>query len=300
MDAGAFAASANSFGSAGQPPGTLDYVATPVSRTYGSPNPPLTGTVIGFENGDTQISSTTGTLKFTTPATQTSNVGTYAIDGSGLTANNGKYMFEQAPGNATALTITPALLTVTPVETTIMEGQPVPTRFAALLGVRARSRADHRVRSDIHDYGPSNGCAGYYPIIPSGGKAPNYVLHYTDGVLVILSMPATSPGSTSTTPSSNQTACALCAVQSLSMTLNQDLNEVASFQKDFVTTTETDVQKAEQLFASILAYATIAPLAGGGNATGGTGSLQSFTFPIVDQLQGNFHLYNGPGNGIPV
>ena len=73
------------------------------------------------------------------------------------------------------------------------------------------------------------------------------------------------------------------------MTLNQDLNEVATFGKNFVTTTETDVQKAEQLFASILAYATIAPLAGGGNATGGTGSLQSFTFPIVDQLQGNFY-----------
>ena len=95
---------------------TLDYVAKPVSRTYGSPNPLLTGTVIGFENGDTRGSSTAGTLKFTTPAARASNVGTYAVNGSGLTANNGKYVFEQAPGNATALTITPANLTITPLD----------------------------------------------------------------------------------------------------------------------------------------------------------------------------------------
>jgi hypothetical protein len=39
---------------------------------------------------------------------QASNVGSYAINGSGLTANNGNYSFVQTAGNATALTITPA------------------------------------------------------------------------------------------------------------------------------------------------------------------------------------------------
>jgi len=42
---------------------------------------------------DTQANATTGTLTFTTPATVTSNVGQYAINGSGLVANNGNYTF---------------------------------------------------------------------------------------------------------------------------------------------------------------------------------------------------------------
>jgi hypothetical protein len=38
-------------------------------------------------------------------ATTTSPEGQYAINGSGLSANNGNYMFVQAPSNATALTV---------------------------------------------------------------------------------------------------------------------------------------------------------------------------------------------------
>jgi hypothetical protein len=37
-------------------------------------------------------------------------VGSYAINGSGLTANNGNYVFAQAAGNATAFTINPAII----------------------------------------------------------------------------------------------------------------------------------------------------------------------------------------------
>jgi len=51
--------------------------------------------------------ATTGTLTFTTPATSASGAGSYAINGSGLTANNGNYTFAQAAGNATALSILP-------------------------------------------------------------------------------------------------------------------------------------------------------------------------------------------------
>lgn len=90
-------------------PATLAYVAGPYTRTYGDSNGVLTGTVTGFRLGDTLASATAGTLAWTTPALQTSGVGTYAITGSGLGAEN--YIFAQAPGNATALTITPATLT---------------------------------------------------------------------------------------------------------------------------------------------------------------------------------------------
>jgi filamentous hemagglutinin family protein len=94
-------------------PAVLTYTASSINRSYGSANPALTGTVSGFVNGDTQSAATTGTLSFSTAATAASNVGSYAIDGSGLTANNGNYTFQQASGNATALIIDPAVLTYT-------------------------------------------------------------------------------------------------------------------------------------------------------------------------------------------
>ncbi len=92
---------------------TLTYTADPANRTYGSANPALSGTITGFVPGETQTNATTGTLAFTTTATVTTNVGTYAINGSGLTANDGNYVFMQAPANATALTINRASLILT-------------------------------------------------------------------------------------------------------------------------------------------------------------------------------------------
>ncbi len=92
---------------------TLLYVANPVSRTYGSSNPAFTGGVTGQAPGDTLGGVTTGTLTFTRAATAVSNVGSYAITGAGLTADSSDYVLAQAAGNASALTITPATLTVT-------------------------------------------------------------------------------------------------------------------------------------------------------------------------------------------
>jgi hypothetical protein len=63
-------------------------------------------------NNETQGTATTGTLSFATNATATSNVGSYLVTGSGLTANNGNYLFVQAAGNRAALTVTPAALNV--------------------------------------------------------------------------------------------------------------------------------------------------------------------------------------------
>ena len=83
----------------------LTYTANTASMTYGSAVPILSGSVSGFVGADNQGNATTGTLTYTTTATSSSNVGGYAVSGSGLTANNGNYTFVQAPGNATALTI---------------------------------------------------------------------------------------------------------------------------------------------------------------------------------------------------
>jgi hypothetical protein len=87
-------------------PATLTYVASSVSIASGATLPALSGAVTGFVGTDTQANSTTGTITFTTTATPSSGAGNYPIDGGGLTAINGNYLFAQAPANATALTIT--------------------------------------------------------------------------------------------------------------------------------------------------------------------------------------------------
>jgi hypothetical protein len=84
----------------------LTYTADNSSFSVGTTPTPLSGTVSGFVNGETQETAASGTLAWTTPATSASSAGSYAIDGSGLNANN--YSFSQATGNATALTLTPA------------------------------------------------------------------------------------------------------------------------------------------------------------------------------------------------
>jgi len=87
-------------------PATLVYLANAATRAAGDANPAFGGSVSGFVNGETLASATSGLLVFTTNAGLTSVPGSYAINGSGLSAAN--YVFVQAPGNATALTITTA------------------------------------------------------------------------------------------------------------------------------------------------------------------------------------------------
>jgi autotransporter-associated beta strand protein len=86
---------------------TLTYTATGVHRNYGSANPTFSGSITGFASGDNQGNATTGTLTFTSSTTTGTAAGSYALNGSGLTANNGNYTFVQAGGNATALTVDP-------------------------------------------------------------------------------------------------------------------------------------------------------------------------------------------------
>jgi hypothetical protein len=87
-------------------PATLTYEASTASRTAGRSLTGFSGSLSGFVAGETQSNDTAGTLVWTTPAITGSSAGRYAIDGGGLTAAN--YVFLEAPGNATALTLTPA------------------------------------------------------------------------------------------------------------------------------------------------------------------------------------------------
>jgi hypothetical protein len=96
-------------------PAQLIYVADPVSRTYGTSigNGDLTGSLGGLQGRDTQAIVVSGKLKFKTETSASANVGSYAINGSGLTVINANYLnvVGQAAGNATALTVVPPQLT---------------------------------------------------------------------------------------------------------------------------------------------------------------------------------------------
>ena len=137
-------------------PATLIYTANPVTRQAGQPNPIFRGSVTGFVNGDDLASATTGTEVFATNATTTSLAGTYAIVGSGLTANNGNYDFIQAVGNAMALTINGTIVTSVPLD------------FSAYLdNFAAANDASEYSRRRLHSLGRHHGGQSY-----SGHEAP--------------------------------------------------------------------------------------------------------------------------------
>ncbi len=164
-------------------PATLTYVADPYSRIYGDPNGALGGNVDGFRNGDTLVSATTGTLAFTTNATQGSNVGRYAIDGGGLSAGN--YVFAQAAGNASALTITPATLTYVADPVRRLVGTPNDTFIGDVTGLRNGDTLANATTGTLVFSSPTdtNSPVGVYGIFGSGLtlNTSNYVFMQANG-----------------------------------------------------------------------------------------------------------------------
>jgi filamentous hemagglutinin family protein len=115
-------------------PATLAYVADPTTVPVGGTEFPMfTGNVVGFVGGDSLTTATTGVLTFNAEAEPDSPAGSYPITGSGLTANFGNYVFTQAVGNATALTIgtaTPVIPGGPPAEQAATPNTPVSQAIA--------------------------------------------------------------------------------------------------------------------------------------------------------------------------
>ena len=86
-------------------PATLTYLAAPTSFFAGQTPSGLSGSVTGFVSGDTQANASSGSLAWTSTVTATSQPAKYAIHGAGLSASN--YVFVQASGNASALSLQP-------------------------------------------------------------------------------------------------------------------------------------------------------------------------------------------------
>ncbi|TSA34779.1 MAG: S-layer family protein, partial [Opitutales bacterium] len=182
-------------------PATLTIAANAANRQYGLVNPAFTGTVTGFVNGDTLGNATTGSLAFTTTATQASNVASYALSASGLTASHGNYLFVEAPANGTAFTVTPAPLTVTAVAATkTYDG----LAYAGGNGVTYAGFRNGDLASGLTGTlaftGTSQGAinAGTYAITPTGLSSANYTVSFVDGALTVAKASLTVTGGNST------------------------------------------------------------------------------------------------------
>ncbi len=196
-------------------PATLTYTAQPASSVYGTTPSGLTGAVIGFVAGQNLASATTGTAAFSTTATSASNVGSYAIDGSGLTANNGNYVFAQAPANATALTITPASLSVLGVSVSTTSRVYNGSDIDALTGATITGtlyNGDHPVlANDTTGILNNSGNVGTDTVTTSmtltGSGAGNYTLTQPSGLTAVIS-PAQLTATASVTKSYDGTTVA--------------------------------------------------------------------------------------------
>jgi len=177
-------------------PATLTVTANSASRIYGQANPTLSGSVTGFVGGDTLANATSGSETYSTAATATSNVGSYAIAASGLTADNGNYIFSYAAGNATAFSITPATLTVTANSASRVYGQANPTLSGSVTGfVGGDTLANATSGSETYSTAATaTSNVGSYAIAASGLTADNgnYIFSYAAGNATAFSItPAT-------------------------------------------------------------------------------------------------------------
>jgi len=125
-------------------PAQLFYVADDEDREYGEVNGEVSGQLEGLVNDDTLEDVVLGTMLFSTSATQTSNVGFYAVDGSGLTVISGNYEINilQDVDNATAFEITPAQLTYIADQATRIYGDSNPAFTGQLVGFKNSDTID--------------------------------------------------------------------------------------------------------------------------------------------------------------
>ncbi|MCK7461217.1 MAG: hypothetical protein MZU84_03700 [Sphingobacterium sp.] len=157
-------------------PAPLSISANNATKIYGDANPAFSVTYSGFKNSENQ-SVLGGTLGFATPATQFSNVGSYAVTPSGYTSSNYTISY-----NNGSLTINPAPLTVVIDNKSRLYGDNNPTFTAAFTGLK-RAQDENLFSFKTNANKSSN--VGLYSITPNTMIGSNYTPVYTNGVLNI-------------------------------------------------------------------------------------------------------------------
>ena len=156
------------------------------SKVYGQPNPIFTASYTGLVNGDT-LSALSGTLTFSTQDAASSPAGSYTVQGSGLTDSN--YTIAYVNGT---LTVSPAPLTVTVNNASMVYGQPYPAFSASYTGlVNGDTQAQLNGSLTFSPDATAGAPVGSYAVQASGLSSSNYTITYTDGTLTVIPAPLT-------------------------------------------------------------------------------------------------------------
>jgi 6-phosphogluconolactonase (cycloisomerase 2 family) len=162
----------------------LSVVANNLSRPYGSVNSTLTGTITGVKNGENITAS------FSTTATQTSNVGTFAITAAAVfnpTTLSANYTLTTTNG---VLTVTTVPLTIAANNQTIILGAavaPSATYTGFVLGQTPANLAGTLSCSAA----AGTGNVGSSAINCSGQSSTNYAITFTPGTATVTYQVAT-------------------------------------------------------------------------------------------------------------
>jgi hypothetical protein len=184
----------------------LTVTADNQSRLYGDPNPVLTATLTGFQNGETLATSgVTGSPALSTAATSLSTVGTYTISVSQGTLAAGNYDFTVfSPGT---LTVTPAPLTVTGADAARLYGDPNPAFTGTVVGVKNNDA----ISATFATAATPDSAVGSYAIVPTlidpANRLGNYSVTVQNGTLTVkpAPLPVTAADATRTYGSPNPT-----------------------------------------------------------------------------------------------
>ncbi|WP_433984142.1 MBG domain-containing protein [Tunturiibacter empetritectus] len=153
---------------------TLTVTAADASRAFGAANPTFSASAAGAASGDTF------TFTESTPATNSSPVGTYPIIPVATGTNIANYNVVYVNGT---LTIGQATLTVTAANASRAYGAPNPTFSASATGAQNNDTFTFSESTSATASSP----IGNYPIVPtaSGANLSNYTVTYVNGTLTI-------------------------------------------------------------------------------------------------------------------
>ena len=155
-------------------PAPLMVIANNATRVYGHANPVLKGTITSLVNGDTD------TATFSTNATASSPVGSYAITPS---LSDSNYAITYVPGT---LSVTQAPLTVTADNQTKVYGQANPVLTGTVVGL---VNGDSVPATFSTDATPGSSVGGY--AITPHLTDTNYTITYVPGTLAVTPAPLT-------------------------------------------------------------------------------------------------------------
>lgn len=160
----------------------LNYRANNATRIYGDSNPAFAFTVTGEVSTHPIATSVTGTPSFTTTATQSSGVGSYAINIGLGSLFSTAYEFSFTPG---LLSVTRAPLMITANNLSRHLNHPNPTLTASYAGLVNGDTSAVVSGLQLSTTANLNSPSGTYPITVSGGTAANYTIEFVNGRLTI-------------------------------------------------------------------------------------------------------------------